>query len=67
MRVSTHAGVAEALMATGFPSRKRHANPNIHFYQEFTLRSHGVRRAGSAALDLAYVAAGRWTGSGSST
>jgi len=41
-----------ALVATGFPSRKRHDNPNIHFYQESTLRSHGVRRAGSAALDL---------------
>lgn len=51
--------LGESLLATGFPSRKRHASPNIHFYQEFTLRSHGVRRAGSAALDLAYVAAGR--------
>lgn len=51
--------LAEALVATGFPSRKRHDNPNIHFYQEFTLRSHGVRRAGSAALDLAYTACGR--------
>ena len=51
--------LAEALVATGFPSRKRHTSPNIHFYHEFTLRSHGVRRAGSAALDLAYVAAGR--------
>jgi myo-inositol-1(or 4)-monophosphatase len=51
--------LAESLVATGFPSRKRHTSPNIHFYQEFTLRSHGVRRAGSAALDLAYVAAGR--------
>jgi myo-inositol-1(or 4)-monophosphatase len=51
--------LAEALLATGFPSRKRHSSPNIHFYHEFTLRSHGVRRAGSAALDLAYVAAGR--------
>jgi myo-inositol-1(or 4)-monophosphatase len=51
--------LAEALLATGFPSRKRHSSPNIHFYQEFTLRSHGVRRAGSAALDLAYVACGR--------
>lgn len=51
--------LAEALIATGFPSRKRHTSPNIHFYHEFTLRSHGVRRAGSAALDLAYVAAGR--------
>ena len=54
--------LAEALLATGFPSRKRHASPNIHFYQEFTLRSHGVRRAGSAALDLAYTACGRIDG-----
>lgn len=51
--------LGEALLGTGFPSRKRHENPNIHFYHEFTLRSHGVRRAGSAALDLAYVACGR--------
>ena len=57
--VSKTAELAEALVATGFPSRKRHQNPNIHFYHEVTLRSHGVRRAGSAALDLAYVAAGR--------
>ena len=59
LRVSRTETLAESLLATGFPSKKRHANPNIHFYQEFTLRSHGVRRAGSAALDLAYVAAGR--------
>ena len=59
MAVSRTPHLAESLVATGFPSRKRHANPNIHFYQEFTLRSHGVRRAGSAALDLAYVACGR--------
>jgi myo-inositol-1(or 4)-monophosphatase len=57
--VSRAATLVESLLATGFPSRKRHASPNIHFYHEFTLRSHGVRRAGSAALDLAYVAAGR--------
>jgi myo-inositol-1(or 4)-monophosphatase len=62
MHVSRTPELAEALVATGFPSRKRHDNPNIHFYQEFTLRSHGVRRAGSAALDLAYVAAGRLDG-----
>jgi myo-inositol-1(or 4)-monophosphatase len=60
IRVSPTPELAEALVATGFPSRKRHDNPNIHFYQEFTLRSHGVRRAGSAALDLAYVACGRF-------
>lgn len=60
IRTSPTPELAEALVATGFPSRKRHDNPNIHFYQEFTLRSHGVRRAGSAALDLAYTACGRF-------
>ena len=62
VRVSQTARLSEALLATGFPSRKRHVSPNIHFYQEFTLRSHGVRRAGSAALDLAYTACGRMDG-----
>jgi myo-inositol-1(or 4)-monophosphatase len=52
----------ESLIATGFPSKKRHESPNVHFYQEITLRSHGVRRAGSAALDMAYVACGRLDG-----
>jgi myo-inositol-1(or 4)-monophosphatase len=59
MHVSRIEALAESLVSTGFPSRKRHDSPNVHFYQEFTLRSHGVRRAGSAALDLAYVACGR--------
>ena len=59
IHVSTTPHLGEALLATGFPSRSRHRNPNIHFYHEITMRSHGVRRAGSAALDLAYVAAGR--------
>ncbi len=62
IHVSHVAKLQESLIATGFPSHKRHRSPNIHFYQEFTLRSHGVRRAGSAALDLAYVAAGRLDG-----
>ena len=62
IHVSKTRRLAESLIATGFPSQKRHKSPNIHFYQEFTLRSHGVRRAGSAALDLAYVAAGRMDG-----
>jgi myo-inositol-1(or 4)-monophosphatase len=62
IQVSRTATVAESLLATGFPSRKRHQNPNIHFYQELTMRSHGVRRAGSAALDLANTACGRFDG-----
>ncbi len=60
MHASRIPDLAESLVSTGFPSRKRHDSPNIHFYHEFTLRSHGVRRAGSAALDLAYVASGRF-------
>jgi myo-inositol-1(or 4)-monophosphatase len=62
MHVSAATTLAESLVATGFPSRKRHGNPNVHFYHEFTLRTHGVRRAGSAALDLAYTACGRLDG-----
>ena len=62
MRISSAGALQESLIATGFPSHKRHASPNVHFYQEFTLRSHGVRRAGSAAIDLAYVACGRLDG-----
>lgn len=60
IHVSCTRVLAEALVATGFPSHKRHDNANIHFYHQFTLRSHGVRRAGSAALDLAYTACGRF-------
>ena len=59
IHVSKAKCLQESLIATGFPSHKRHRSPNVHFYQEFTLRSHGVRRAGSAALDMAYVACGR--------
>src|SRR5215510_1373210 len=60
IHVSNVAHLKESLVATGFPSHKRHKNPNIHFYHQITLRSHGVRRAGSAALDLCYVACGRF-------
>jgi len=49
-----------SLLCTGFPNYKRLVHPNIHYYWDFTLRSHGVRRDGSAALDLAYVAMGRF-------
>lgn len=62
IQVSKNAKLSEALVATGFPSYKRHKNPNIHFYHQITLRTHGVRRAGSAALDLCNVACGRFDG-----
>jgi myo-inositol-1(or 4)-monophosphatase len=59
IHVSKAARVEDALVATGFPSRKRHENVNVHFYYQLAMMSHGVRRAGAAALDLAYVACGR--------
>ena len=62
IQVSKTTSLAESILGTGFPSLKRHKNPNIHFYHQITLRSHGVRRAGSAALDLANVACGRYDG-----
>jgi myo-inositol-1(or 4)-monophosphatase len=57
--VTATARLEDSLAATGFPSRKRHQSVNIHFYYQLAMLSHGVRRAGAAALDLAYVACGR--------
>jgi myo-inositol-1(or 4)-monophosphatase len=62
IHVSRIERLSTSLLATGFPSVKRAANPNIHYYWDFTLRSHGVRRDGSAAMDLASVACGRFEG-----
>ena len=59
IRASNARRLADSLASTGFPSRKRHHNVNIHFYYQLAMASHGVRRTGSAALDLAYVAAAR--------
>jgi myo-inositol-1(or 4)-monophosphatase len=60
IHVSTVRRLGESLLGTGFPVKKRLANPNIRYYWEYTLRSHGVRRAGAAALDLCSVACGRF-------
>jgi myo-inositol-1(or 4)-monophosphatase len=62
IHVSKTAKLSECLLGTGFPSHKRHQNPNIFFYHQLTLHTHGVRRAGSAALDLCCVACGRYDG-----
>ena len=62
MHVSANATLATSLLCTGFPVQNRQASRNLHYYGEFTMCSHGVRRDGSAALDLAYVACGRFDG-----
>lgn len=59
IHVSNAPVLNDSLVATGFPSRKRHQNVNIHFYYQLAMVTHGVRRGGSAALDLAYTACGR--------
>jgi myo-inositol-1(or 4)-monophosphatase len=51
-----------ALLCTGFPSRRRHLSINVHFYHQLAMATHGVRRTGSAAIDLAWVACGRLDG-----
>ena len=60
MRVSSVPKLQNSLVATGFPTDHRKRSSNIDYYWEFTLRSHGVRRDGSAALDLCSVACGRF-------
>ena len=62
IHVSKASRIEDALYSTGFPSRKRHNNVNIHFYYQLAMLSHGVRRGGSAAIDLAYTACGRLEG-----
>ncbi len=62
IRVSHTAKLDDSLFSTGFPSRRRHLSVNIHFYHQLAMASHGVRRGGAAALDLAYVACGRLDG-----
>ncbi|MEJ5348815.1 MAG: inositol monophosphatase family protein [Desulfosoma sp.] len=53
----------EALLATGFPFRsKKFLDPYLQVFKEVFAEVTGIRRAGSAALDLAYVAAGRVQG-----
>jgi myo-inositol-1(or 4)-monophosphatase len=63
LNVSQTGSLDKSLLVTGFPYDIR-TNPenNLSQYALFAVRSLGVRRLGSAALDLAYVAAGRFDG-----
>jgi len=62
LRVSNNKLLAECLVATGFPPFATNHDLNVEFYFRFTQLTHGIRRAGSAALDLCCVAAGRFDG-----
>ena len=61
----SHAGTLDhALLVTGFSYDVRHdpTDNNFNFFHGFVMRAQGVRRTGSAALDLCYVAMGRFDG-----
>ena len=63
IRVSAAQDLDQSLLVTGFPYDIRtHPQKNLDHFTRFSLRSQGVRRLGSAALDLCYVAAGRLDG-----
>jgi myo-inositol-1(or 4)-monophosphatase len=63
IRVSKRAQLQGSLLGTGFPFRQQQQlEPYIKTLQTLMPLASGIRRAGSAALDLAYVAAGRFDG-----
>ena len=63
IHVSGQAELSRALLATGFPYRRNEVRENnLDNFQRMALASRGVRRFGSAAVDLAWVAAGRFDG-----
>ncbi len=64
IRVSKTQHLADALLGTGIPpgAVRVHLDPYMDMLKDLTAASRGIRRAGSAALDLAYVAAGRTDG-----
>jgi myo-inositol-1(or 4)-monophosphatase len=63
IRVSTRRSLDGALLGTGFPYRdQQHLDAYLGMFRALLPKTAGIRRAGSAALDLAYVAAGRLDG-----
>ena len=63
LHVSAVDQLIQSLLVTGFPYdiRERKDN-NLDHYSNLSMQSQGVRRLGSAALDLCYIAAGRFDG-----
>ncbi|CBE67138.1 Inositol-1-monophosphatase (IMPase) (Inositol-1-phosphatase) (I-1-Pase) [Candidatus Methylomirabilis oxygeniifera] len=61
LQVSTIHILSDALLATGFPNDVAGTkNNNLDYFVRFMKHAQGIRRPGSAALDLCYVAAGRF-------
>ncbi|HHJ18144.1 MAG TPA: inositol-1-monophosphatase [Gammaproteobacteria bacterium] len=63
IRVSSQNSLEGALLGTGFPYKDmRHLDAYMESFKALIVDAAGIRRPGSAALDLAYVAAGRFDG-----
>ncbi len=62
VRVSAVAELNQAMLCTGFPYNVRERPDFARDFSNFTMKAQAVRRDGSAALDLAYVACGRFDG-----
>ena len=63
IHVSKARTLEDSLMSTGFSLRFREQpQPSLDQFEAFQLRCHAVRRAGSTAISLAYIAAGRQDG-----
>jgi myo-inositol-1(or 4)-monophosphatase len=62
LKVSTIGDLEKSLLCTGFAYMVRETHYNLDNFAHFVLTSQGVRRDGSAAMNLAYVAAGRLDG-----
>jgi myo-inositol-1(or 4)-monophosphatase len=63
IRVSSRRTLEGALLGTGFPFKsQQHLDSYLQMFRLLFPQTAGIRRAGSAALDLAYVAAGRFDG-----
>jgi myo-inositol-1(or 4)-monophosphatase len=61
--VSNTTDLSKSLLATGFPYDIRsNRNNNINYFNGMAKSAQAIRRAGSAALDMAYIAAGRFDG-----
>ena len=63
IEVSARTTMADCLLATGFPFRKKELiDPYLESFRRFFMKASDVRRMGSASIDLAYLAAGRFDG-----
>jgi len=61
--VSTVSSLKDSMLGTGFPyDRRKNADYYLEIYKRFMIKAHGIRRVGAAALDLCYLACGRYDG-----